>query len=904
VTVDKLGSLERWSRLRLWFVGAFALVGVAGIVWLLAHGLRKQEVLAVDGLLMGLLLTSLGVAAAELRGLENSKRALRIARASGTPPPKGETWVSLVSEHLAELASASPGSAAADERESLPSGADLVDSIRGEAERAAVTLRWFAGAAVLVGLLGTLFGLIDAIRGAVFVLEGAASEHAQDSVDSLQRLSGALGPLGSAFGCSGAGVLASLLLLLVRQTYESELDAHFSAIERWLDTTIPSRFPRWRSQAARMLSVAEVIRTNHEEALRKTDEVLDEVMAKAIGAIASQLAPIGDQVAQAATRGLQASSAQILGQLTAARRDEHDQLDKAVKALTAEHRGAVQLHLDGLMAKLSAEQGSRLDQWKGAIEKHEARLAGTQKAAMDERRALQQEYEKIRESFDAEFRALSQSTRGQREEMLAANASLREIGVHLAGASETLRSDAGAFAKAAGGITTAAETKLLQFGETLAASAQLAAKAAERGIVEATESAKAGLTAALETSQRGITEATASAKAGLTAAIETSQRGITQANESAKAGLTAVFETSQRGITEANESAKAGLTAAIGSTQRGMVEATESVKAGLTAAIETSQRGITEAAESAKTGLTATIDASQEALISAISASQGSLTSAINASQGALTSAIDASQGTLTSAIETSQGALTTVIETSQGALTSALERSGQALDESGAGLAASTSALQTAASQFHASLVDAIQNNQQEASAALAALNVRLGSELENASARMFNEALREQATLVTSIAAQLAGSQAGAASLGEVASLFQGSVSKLSKETAQFAAASEKLAAAAAKAAKGAHESAEAAKPIFAEQSRLSGDVDLLHQALVGVTQQMQTATAQAEAQSKSLAQLVRSLDEQEKRRSEGLAALTSSVLALGPDRTDPPDGPKAKAAKAEKT
>jgi hypothetical protein len=280
VTVDKLGSLERWSRLRLWFVGAFALVGVAGIVWLLAHGLRKQEVLAVDGLLMGLLLTSLGVAAAELRGLENSKRALRIARASGTPPPKGETWVSLVSEHVAELASGGSGSAAADERESLPSGADLVDSIRGEAERAAVTLRWFAGAAVLVGLLGTLFGLIDAIHGAVLVLEGAASEHAQDGVDSLQRLSGALGPLGSAFGCSGAGVLASLLLLLVRQTYESELDAHFSAIERWLDTTIPSRFPRWRSQAARMLSVAEVIRTNHEGVLRKTDQVLEEVLRK------------------------------------------------------------------------------------------------------------------------------------------------------------------------------------------------------------------------------------------------------------------------------------------------------------------------------------------------------------------------------------------------------------------------------------------------------------------------------------------------------------------------------------------------------------------------------------------------------------------------------------------------
>lgn len=809
--MDKLGNLERWSRLRLWFVGAFALIGVAGIVWLLAHGLRKQEVLAVDGMLMGLLLTSLGVAAAELRGLESSKRALRAARASGTPPPKGATWVSLVSEHLSELAS---GSAAGGEveRESLPSGADLVDSIRGEAERAAVTLRWFAGAAVLVGLLGTLFGLIDAIHGAVLVLEGAASEHAQDGVDSLQRLSAALGPLGSAFGCSGAGVLASLLLLLVRQTYESELDAHFSAIERWLDATMPSRFPRWRSSAARMLSVADVIRTNHEEVLQKTDEVLrktDEVMRQAIGAVAAQLAPVGDRLITAVGQGLQASSSPLLKQLEAARRDERDQLDKAVKQLTAEHRSAMESHGTGLMAKLSAEQGSRLDQWKGALDKHEAWLASSEKAAVDERRAQQQEQEKIRQSFEAGLRQLEGNMRGQLEQLRGANGSLQQIGAQLAGTSETLRRDADAFATAAGGLTLAAEENLARFAESLAASARLAS----------------------ETSQRGIAEAAESAKVGLTAAIETSQRGLAEAAESVKAGLTHTIETSQRGLTETSES----------------------VKAGLAAAIETSQRGLVEAAESAKAGLTETIEASQ-----------GALTGAIEASQGALTGAIDASHG----------------------ALESTLARCQQALDDSGAGLTASTSALQTAASQFHESLVAAIQNNQQEASAALAALNVRLGSELETASARMFNEALHEQAALVLNIKTQLSDSQSGAAALGEVAALFHGSVAKLSKETAQFAAASEKLAGAAAKAAKGAHESAEAAKPIFAEQSRLSGDVNLLHEAISGVTKQMMAATAQAEVQSKALAQLLRSLDEQDKRRSEGLAALTSSVIALGAD------------------
>ena len=54
-----------------------------------------------------------------------------------------------------------------------------------------------------------------------------------------------------------------------------------------------------------------------------------------------------------------------------------------------------------------------------------------------------------------------------------------------------------------------------------------------------------------------------------------------------------------------------------------------------------------------------------------------------------------------------------------------------------------------------------------------------------------------------------------------------------------------------------------------------------------LTGVTQHMKATTEQAEQQSKALAKLLRDLDDQEKRRTESISALASSLLALGAAR-----------------
>jgi hypothetical protein len=330
------------------------------------------------------------------------------------------TWFGLIVGHVNEIAAASTrtiGTGDAPRRyvdlDRLPSGAEIVDSIRGEVDRTAVTLRWFAGGAVLVGLLGTLVGLSGAIHEAVEVLKAANGLTTAGSGGlDFEKLARALSPLALSFVCSGCGVLASLVLLLVRQAYESDVDAHLSAVERWLDVHMPEFFTGWKSPAIRLVEVAEEVRRSNAEVMERTREVLE----AASKVVVEKLAPMGGQLVQVVEEGL----------LNASEKSAERLRDATAKQLRITQDALANV-VDNMSKQVGAEQQQRIQAWNDLVSSNQRWTDALQKSTRDEWDRFSKENENARDQFEKAWRRLSTEIAGQVKQFEGLNTNSAEI---------------------------------------------------------------------------------------------------------------------------------------------------------------------------------------------------------------------------------------------------------------------------------------------------------------------------------------------------------------------------------------------------------------------------------------------------------------------------------------------
>ena len=107
----------------------------------------------------------------------------------------------------------------------------LLDSLatRGDDQRALV--RYLVGALVLLGLIGTFYGLLLTIAGVRDVIGGLSTEKAADTMTLIanfkDRLAAPLGGMGTSFSASLFGLLGALALgFLELQLFHAQNDHH------------------------------------------------------------------------------------------------------------------------------------------------------------------------------------------------------------------------------------------------------------------------------------------------------------------------------------------------------------------------------------------------------------------------------------------------------------------------------------------------------------------------------------------------------------------------------------------------------------------------------------------------------------------------------------------------------
>lgn len=123
----------------------------------------------------------------------------------------------------------------------------IVGPVRQRADVPTV-LRWAAPSAVMLGLIGTLYGL-----GSLIPSLSAALEQGSTAGVQSDALRGKLDSLREGFLLSIAGVLVSLGLSLLRATHERDLDRHFADIEAGLQRCLlQTFFAKWRPPTEQM----------------------------------------------------------------------------------------------------------------------------------------------------------------------------------------------------------------------------------------------------------------------------------------------------------------------------------------------------------------------------------------------------------------------------------------------------------------------------------------------------------------------------------------------------------------------------------------------------------------------------------------------------------------------------
>jgi len=246
-----------WKGLVLTFIGLIATYFVVGRAMLFSAQPSEfgERVARIAPLEWVVLLFLLGLTVVALVEVFKAKWILvlssrRLTRAEANPAP----WTTLLDSQegpttwFDEALESARSRAIADldartmtwRNSAMPLAADVLETTRQQADRAGLLFRWFSTAAVLVGLMGTLVGLIDAIGNAILTL-GAGAQ-----IDG-EALKGAMRGLHFCFVSSILGVATSFFLGFLRHRHESSVGIFFGRLEFALQSRLPDFYadPPW-----------------------------------------------------------------------------------------------------------------------------------------------------------------------------------------------------------------------------------------------------------------------------------------------------------------------------------------------------------------------------------------------------------------------------------------------------------------------------------------------------------------------------------------------------------------------------------------------------------------------------------------------------------------------------------
>lgn len=182
----------------------------------------------------------------------------------------------------------------------------LLDSLatRGDDQRALV--RYLVGALVLLGLIGTFYGLLLTIAGVRDVIAGLATEQAADTMALIahfkDRLAAPLGGMGTSFSASLFGLLGALALgFLELQLFQAQ-NNHHAQLEALV---VSDLVPLWQPVVT-VTAQTETISPRHLAALlQATTDRLERVAAtteylahrgEGITRVAEQVANLGERI--------------------------------------------------------------------------------------------------------------------------------------------------------------------------------------------------------------------------------------------------------------------------------------------------------------------------------------------------------------------------------------------------------------------------------------------------------------------------------------------------------------------------------------------------------------------------------------------------------------------------------
>lgn len=182
----------------------------------------------------------------------------------------------------------------------------LLDSLatRGDDQRALV--RYLVGALVLLGLIGTFYGLLITIAGVRDVIGGLATEKATDTMTLIanfkDRLAAPLGGMGTSFSASLFGLMGALALgFLELQLFHAQND-HHAQLEALV---VSDLVPLWQPVVT-VTAQTETISPRHLAALlQSTTDRLERVAAtteylanrgEGITRVAEQVANLGERI--------------------------------------------------------------------------------------------------------------------------------------------------------------------------------------------------------------------------------------------------------------------------------------------------------------------------------------------------------------------------------------------------------------------------------------------------------------------------------------------------------------------------------------------------------------------------------------------------------------------------------
>lgn len=294
---------------------------------------RAERIVVWIVLTIGTLLALVEFGYARLWRLRVSEERLRMLDQRGWQPSEQPltpetSWFDRVVAAAIDLAEAE---AQHHKLETLPEASDIIGPVRAQAEKSVLLLRWMASAAVLIGLLSTLYGLSVAIHEVADVIGKSG-----DANFKFDALAGPLRSLQLCFFGSGLGVACSIALGYLRSLYEAELDAHFGDIEHDLRAQLPLIFADFTPPTGRLVEATSQfvqLSANMQTLMEGVKTQTEAILNAAVAAIKLQLEPLPAQLISNLQAGMRQGTSDCLGMIATDRQTYDRQLRDAEQNL-------------------------------------------------------------------------------------------------------------------------------------------------------------------------------------------------------------------------------------------------------------------------------------------------------------------------------------------------------------------------------------------------------------------------------------------------------------------------------------------------------------------------------------------------------------------------------------------